>query len=285
VSVFHRYEQPGSYQVRLTAINLISCNKTDIATKTINYFKDQIAVGDDGEICEGASYQLNASGGTNYSWSADNNSFTASNPNPVVQPENNTVYYVTVTDANNCIRKDTVEVRVVNRVDLQWEHQLIANCIDRPAILVQNMAPGNGDVSYRFEFGDGNSSSDDRIEHSYEQDGNYTVKFLAQKEFCEFEEEVNLPIYKILIPNVITPESSPGLNDYFSIGFGDSLIPPQDTGLTVHLVVFNRWGSKVFESPDYNNDWNAQGLAAGVYYIQLTVGDITTCKNWLQILK
>jgi hypothetical protein len=39
------------------------------------------------------------------------------------------------------------------------------------------------------------------------------------------------------------------------------------------LHVFNRWGNKVFESKNYNNDWDGGGLPAGTYYYILDLKD------------
>ncbi len=284
-TLFYSYERPGSYQVKLTALNPFSCNNPAFMTKTIRYYIDQINVVDDGEICEGSEFQLSATGGSDYAWSSDDNSLTSSRAAPVVQPATTTQYYVTVIDRNNCVRKDTVQVRVVDQVDLQWEHQVIANCTGRPSVFVQNLAPEIDDVTFRFDFGDGMTTSEPEREHVYENDGTYSLKFIAQREFCITEEMVQLPVYNILTPNVITPDSSPGTNDNFEVVFGADHLPASDAGLTVHLVVHNRWGKTVFESPDYKNDWNGHGLASGIYYVYLKIGELTTCKDWLHILK
>lgn len=284
-SILHRYEQEGAYLVKLTAFNPATCNKSNIATKRIHYFKEKIVVGEDGEICEGSSFQLYASGGSTYAWSTENNAFSSSDPNPLVQPKSTTDYFVTVTDANGCVRKDTVNVRVVERVDLEWEYQLVPDCNGRPSIFVKNLAPPDDEVSFTFDFGDGVTTAEAEVKHEYENDGTYVLKVVAQKEFCLSEETVQLKVYKIFIPNVITPNASPGFNDNFQVVFGSELMAPTDVGLTVGLVVSNRWGKTVFESSDYKNDWGGEGLAAGVYYVHLKIGDLTTCKNWLHILK
>ena len=284
-SVYHSFAQTGIYDVKLIAYNPFSCNNPDVATKTIRYYKDQIVIGGDGEICEGSTFQLSASGGDVYEWSSDDNTFTSSNPSPVVQPASTTQYKVTVTDENNCIRKDTVQVRVVNRVDLQWEYKSVANCSSRPSVVVKNLTVPEDDITFLFDFGDGITTSEMEAEHVYEKDGTYSLKLTAQREFCAIEESVQVPVYTIFIPNVITPESSPGYNDNFQVRFGDGLIPPDDVGVNVTFSVYDRWGKNVFKSSDYQNDWDGNGLTPGIYFIHLKIGEITTCKDWLQILK
>lgn len=286
VSFFHAYKQPGVYNVKLTASNFNSCNKSDLFIKTIHYFKDQIEVGDGGEICEGTTFQLTATGGSLYAWSTEDHIFTSSNSSPVVQPSNTTQYFVTITNANDCIKKDTIQVVVVDSVHLKWQHRFNFNCIDRPSIFVQNLSAPLDDVTFHFDFGDGTTSEETEVEHHYEKDDLYILKFIAQNKFCFFEESLQLPVYTLWVPNVFTPDGSLELNDYFEIRFkSDQVITPADIGLPVQLYVVDRWGKNVFESQDYKNDWNASGLASGVYYIHLKLGDLTTCKNWLHILK
>ena len=72
---------------------------------------------------------------------------------------------------------------------------------------------------------------------------------------------------------------------FAQIRFGAGMIAPADVGLPLQLVVVNRWGTKVFESQDYKNDWKAHGLEGGIYFIHLKVGDFTSCKTWLHIMK
>jgi hypothetical protein len=285
ISVLHGFQQQGVYNVKLKAINLKTCNKADSVIKTINYFKDQIVVGNDGAICEGTTFQLTAGGGSVYAWAAEDGAFRSSSPSPVVTPALTTRYFVTVTDANDCVRKDTIQVTVLDSVDLKWQHRIVGNCVDRPSVFVQNLSPPADDVTFRFDFGDGTTSAQTEVEHRYESDGLYSIRFIGQKEFCAFEETVQLPFYKLLVPNVFTPDASPGFNDNFEIVFGSDMITPADIGLKVQLTVLDRWGKKVFESQDYHNDWKGNGLASGVYYVHLNVGDVATCKEWLHIMK
>jgi hypothetical protein len=285
VSVIHLYAQQGVYTVKLKAINLNTCNKEDVAMKQIHYFRDQIEVGVDGEICEGTAFQLSASGGSIYDWRGDGNGFTSSMPSPIVRPSSTTRYFVMVTDANSCVRKDTVNVIVLDSVDLQWQHRLNVNCSDRPSVFVQNLTPPLGEVTFHFDFGDGTTSDVIELEHSYENDGMYSLKFVAQNKFCYYEESVLLPVYRLKIPNVFTPEGSPGYNDQFQVMFEDGLTAPMNVGQKVELIVIDRWGRRVFESADYKNDWKADDLETGVYYIHLRIGEFTTCKNWVHVVK
>jgi gliding motility-associated-like protein len=63
------------------------------------------------------------------------------------------------------------------------------------------------------------------------------------------------------IPNVITPNGD-GYNDKFVIDNIDKLVSSQ-------LIIYNRWGKKVYESNNYQNDWDGDNLSDGVYYYVL----------------
>jgi len=65
------------------------------------------------------------------------------------------------------------------------------------------------------------------------------------------------------IPNVITPNND-GYNDNFKIVNLEYY--PNST-----IVIFNRWGKKIYESSDYQNDWDGEGHSDGVYYFILNV--------------
>jgi len=62
----------------------------------------------------------------------------------------------------------------------------------------------------------------------------------------------------IEIPNVFTPNGD-GINDFFVIKNIEQY--PKSS-----LIIFNRWGNKVYESSDYKNDWDGANCSDGVYY-------------------
>jgi gliding motility-associated-like protein len=79
-----------------------------------------------------------------------------------------------------------------------------------------------------------------------------------------------------VIPNVFSPyPASPGFNDYFVI---DNL------NMTVELKVWDRWGSLVYLSEQYQNDWDGHGLIAGVYFYQVK-SSTKEYKGWVQLMR
>lgn len=284
----HQYKQVGQYRVKLKITDLSTCSQTDSTFRIINYFRNDSRAEVDVEICEGAVHQLKATGGIGYLWTSPGVIYISTNPSPVspaVKPAVTTNYFVAIIDANGCVKKDTVKVSVVTKVDLEWQHRIIANCTERPSVLVKNLTPPAEGVEFRFDFGDGTITTNAEIEYFYKSDNLYSLKLIAEKKSCLFEETTQLPIFKLFVPNVFTPDATPGFNDAFKIGLGSGAIDPAVAGLTLQLSVVDRWGKNVFQSFDYKNDWTARDIEGGVYFFSLQVGDFVACKDWVHIIK
>ena len=69
----------------------------------------------------------------------------------------------------------------------------------------------------------------------------------------------------LVIPNIITPDGmGPALNETFYIENLNRF--PSSS-----LVIYSRWGNKIYEAADYQNNWNGSKTADGTYYYILTV--------------
>jgi hypothetical protein len=45
----------------------------------------------------------------------------------------------------------------------------------------------------------------------------------------------------------------------------------------MELLIFDRWGRKIYDDSNYQSDWQAKGVPDGVYYFKLkTVGFYNT---------
>ncbi|MBW8684984.1 T9SS type B sorting domain-containing protein [Chitinophaga rhizophila] len=74
----------------------------------------------------------------------------------------------------------------------------------------------------------------------------------------------------LFIPNVVTANGD-GKNDYFLVRGID-----QYPGSV--LEIYNRWGSQVYRSGNYANNWGGAGLASGIYYYVLKINMARTTK-------
>lgn len=133
--------------------------------------------------------------------------------------------------------------------------------IDNPTIKFSDFSTNA--AQWEWDFGDGATSTDQNPEHTYEE-GVYQVCLKVYSpnncvdSICH---EVMVIIDEVEIPNIITPNGD-GKNDYFHIVNIERI--PEST-----LVIFNRWGKKVYEMNNYKNDWDGEGHSDGVYYYVL----------------
>lgn len=142
-----------------------------------------------------------------------------------------------------------------------------------------------------WEFGDGDTARSFNPTHIYVKantnlDGFYDLKLhVVNENGCDSTIEVRIPIKeaKLKIPGVITPNGD-GKNDVFLIlnenktGSGED-IKITDEFQSMELVVFDRWGRKLYESTNYKSDWIAKGVPDGTYYYVLkTIGFYKTEK-------
>lgn len=82
---------------------------------------------------------------------------------------------------------------------------------------------------------------------------------------CLADIDIEVEFCDVIPPNVITPNND-GKNEVFFIEGLENF--PGST-----ILIFNRWGGKVYESTDYKNDWNGEQFSDGVYYWTLLLAD------------
>jgi hypothetical protein len=273
--------------VKLKAVDQGTCKAVDSTFTVVSVFKIQGQVQDDDNLCYGNSYQLTASGGTLYEWKTYDGNIFSSNPRPTVQPKDTTQYIVKIGDSNGCVIKDTVRLNVIPGITPAFDIRRESDCFSRPFLRVKDLTDslGSEDMMF-FDFGDGSTSDLPLDDHHYEEDGVYTVTLVGTRYGCVYEKSFTIPVFKLKIPNIITPGGSEGLNDLLTIEYGDAVgVTPANYGYKVALTIYNRWGTVLFKTDDYQYNWSGEGLAAGVYYYEFAIQDHATCKSWLQIVK
>jgi hypothetical protein len=277
--ITYQYLKPGVYSVKLKVIDLGTCLGVDSTSTTVTVNKAMGFAGEDQTMCFGAGTRLIAGGGIKYSWStADGQISTVASPS--VNPEKDTPYFVTITDQNGCVEKDTVTVQVTPGIPLDFAFSKMYDCYNRPQLQVENLT--DSDQQMFFDFGDGTTSDLTTISHEYASDGYYAVRLVGIRESCVYEERVDIPVFTLLVPNVITPDEYPE-NNFFQILYGGR--PLSESSFQASLSIYNRWGGLIFSSNDYNDDWNAGNVQPGVYFYELTLENETTCKGWVQVIK
>jgi gliding motility-associated-like protein len=289
-AVIHEYKKTGNYLVKLKAIDQGTCKVVDSTSIVVKVFDFSIVVQDDDDVCEGSSYQLKASGGLQYLWRSEDETFSSSQPRPFVNVVDTTTYFVTVTDRNGCVEKDTVTLDLIPRIVPEFEYSRVAECDAVPDITLINLTDSlSAGDQVIFDFGDGIRSDEVEVNHHYEKEGKYAVKLIGMRAFCTYETTLEVPVFPLVIPNVITPNGDRN-NDVFSIRYGKqddkpSEFTPGDFGYKCSMTIYNRWGNVIYENADYQYDWAGEGLASGVYYYEVSVEDHATCKSWIHLIK
>jgi hypothetical protein len=284
--ITHYYKSEGVYVVTLTAIDQNTCIGKDVAKTVVGVFDTDTQVQQDDALCFGTRYSLSASGGATYFWKSEDGLFQSSEPEPLVSPQDTTLYYVTITESNGCVHKDTVQINVIVPIKPEFELARLSDCIGKPTLYVKSVTDSlRPSDQLFFDFGDGITSDNEEQGHEFKQEGLYFVKLVGVREFCVTERVIPTPIFTMVLPNVITPGIKEGKNDMFTIQYGDQPgTTPKDYGLKVSIKIFDRWGKEVYEHDDYQYDWSGEGVASGVYYYEVTVEGHATCKSWVHIM-
>lgn len=285
--ILHEYLSIGKYTVWLKAIDKGTCKVKDSSSLKIDVFDVHAEVQEDDAMCLESPYTLQASGGFSYAWTSEDGSFQSNLATPIVNPQDTLRYFITITEDNGCTLNDTVRLAVIPTIIPEFEIVRSPACFDLPAIQVLSKTDSLWEEDrLLFDFGDGTTTEEVEAQHVYKEDGVYAIKLIGVREFCVTEKVVPMPVFKLMIPNVITPGLEDAANDRFSIQYGDvEGVTPADYGYTTGLIIYNRWGTTVFESPDYQYDWDGANVAAGIYYYEVTVDEHATCKSWLHLIK
>ncbi|HTA62022.1 MAG TPA: gliding motility-associated C-terminal domain-containing protein [Bacteroidia bacterium] len=243
---------PGKYWVTVT--NEQHCSRTD----TVNVFVIK-PVKKDTDVC--VLYTANATQNAvlTYNW-YDNLT------NPVRTFTNTGIYWIDVAYVGGCSIRDTFDVTV---------HPFpIVNLGADTAFCLGNLVLNAFNPSSTYNWNTGQTSSSITVKNA----ASYWVKVTNQYKCVTYDTLVIHPdsnSFQFIMPNIVTPNGD-NLND--EIDF--SIYPFAD----LQLVIYDRWGVKVFESADPNCVWKpTSSYNDGTYFanLQYTVncGTDTQTKN------
>ncbi|MBW6483163.1 MAG: choice-of-anchor L domain-containing protein [Vicingaceae bacterium] len=200
-----------------------------------------------------------------------------------VNVTNPTTFIVTVTDACNVSATDTILFTFAPYTPMSLDIQVVDSiCVGSETPLAAGIT--NGLPPYSFVWNDGVSFSSVTNPTIYSSllSGTQMIT-LSVMDQCGIIEEITRTLEvipcEIIIPNVITPNGD-GMNDY--LVFTNLQYYPKNK-----LVIFNRWGKKIFEKNGYQNDWDGGEYSDGTYFYILELNDNanTVHKGSLSLLK
>ncbi|CAN5272180.1 hypothetical protein BH09BAC5_BH09BAC5_15870 [soil metagenome] len=270
----------------------ISTTTTGPCVQSVNsvtiYISDflpiQVNAGPDTTLCNSTPITFNptVSGGVepyNYQWSSGQTT-----PSITVSPTVTTTYIVNVTDpCGSPAGTDTVTIFLPSGNPLQtFPTPDLDLCTGDQAFLAVTATNGSLPYSYQWSTISGptfvpnpNDNSNSFIPIA---GGSFIVE---TRDGCNVTrmDTINISIHdcSVVPPNVFTPNGD-GTNDVL-IFHGLENFPGSQ------LMIYNRWGNKIYESPNYLNDWNGSGVSDGTYYYILSLSDGTSISGFITILK
>jgi gliding motility-associated-like protein len=285
----YTYDTAGNFSVTLIAYGAGGCNDTI----TQSYFsirnKPVIKTGFYSDTLNGCTpltitFTNNSSNGTSCLWRfGDGDSSLIFNPTYTFHDSGvYTITLININDTSICGRiADTViqtdYIAVADPVKVTSNFLAIPNsgCPPLPINIINNSTNG---TSYFWNFGNGDTSnSTTPTKVIYLDSGIYTITLISFNNNARCynpPDTVSMVIYADschhAFPNVFSPNSD-GHNDLFNIEVSNTT--------NFHLIIFNRWGQKLFETFDPDEGWNGKTKSGkdvpdGTYYYLFTADDI-----------
>lgn len=283
--------KPGlSAEYQVTAKDDLGCSATGSATVMVVQ-PEQLKAPPDTGICYGQQVQLNVSGTTVYRWTGNTNGLSNTDiPNPVAHPSASTVYTVEGSDSYGCfsdIADIAVQVYDLPSVSAGNDMEVLAGTP------VQLQASGTSDiVSWKWTPDQYLSCTNCPAPVSKPLATTEYHITVANAHGCTASDGMILKMQceesKVYIPNAFTPNGD-GTNDVFTI-LGISYVK--------HLVIYDRYGKKVFERKNYiaadrSQGWdgtlNGELLPTGsfVYFAEMEceLGGVFTRKGTITLIR
>jgi gliding motility-associated-like protein len=123
-------------------------------------------------------------------------------------------------------------------------------------------------VSNSWSFGDtATAVNNTNPSHTYPYGGHYAVTLIVKSDKgCLDTTVVYIDVqYPIVAPNIITPNGD-NINEFLE--FKNLLYFKNNK-----LWIYNRWGTLLYQSDDYKNNWTGKEYSDGTYYYILEVPD------------
>jgi len=192
-----------------------------------------------------------------------------------IDPMAGATYHVglTVTSGNGCSSSITLQDYITEYPKPTAHFDVSPKMVDmnNPTISFQDLSSINVNA-WDWHFGDGATSFQQHTAHTYQDTADYPVTLYVATQHGCLDTAVYVvkvkPTYTFYIPSTFTPNSD-GHNEFFS-GRGTGIA-------TYHMLIFNRWGEMLFETNDYDYQWDGsfrgQQAQLGVYVYKFVVTD------------
>lgn len=253
-------------------------------------FQNQI---EDTLFCENPPYVIPFQGAgdliANHYWTFGDGG-SANEPNPSHEygsPGLYDIQYIVV-DSNSCFIVDTAnyQIEIAQKAAFSFEYETTDPSPCSDTLFVDMAFTGTSADSLIWDMDDGTIYYDEEIHHYYTTPDQYTVSLTAMDLFCDHSDvlEQVYTLYdqslmgSLMVPNVFSPNHD-FKNESFRL-FNVNGSNPLENLDKYHVIVYNRWGLKVFESGDTIKDWEWDGtnegkdVDEGVYFYIMTYNNV-----------
>lgn len=220
----------------------------------------------------------------NYFWSMNSTTLGTSPNLNYTSPSSGGTYTVSLTVIDSCsYQKSDTEVIVVLPNTLNVDILDSVTACGNTAFTLNSFTSG-GYPTYTYLWtlnSDVVSTTQNLSSITPASEGEYSVLVTAT-DSCGYQssdiEVINvLPPCMVIIPNIITPNGD-NTNEFFKI-----------TNLEYHpntsVIIFDRWGRKVYENSNYNNEWKADSNSDGTYFYVIDVPDDKKYSGFVTVFK
>jgi len=260
----------GHYTVTISDLNQAGCQQTTSFDIVNNGLGPVLSGSVSSEICGNGDGSINLSVGTG----SGNNTYNWSNGSSSEDIDNlpSGTYTVSVTDnTTTCTASQSFTVtNTINNPQGYTESSPSKYATPTGTATVIITVAG-GVLPLNYQWSNGISGNDSSSIHNV-QPGIYTCTVTNTNTGCSSVFNVIVDVIRddLITSNVFTPNND-GKNDVFKIEFIEEYENTQ-------VLIYDRWGGKVFESSNYDNNFNAwtgSNCSDGVYYyiINTTVGN------------
>jgi gliding motility-associated-like protein len=174
------YSANGTYTVSLLTVNAFGCR--DSIAKPITIFNFTNSIGSNDTICRGFTSQLNAGGGTSYTWSPGASLSSPNIQNPTATPGITTSYSVIIentSSGSSCL--DTLNINVVVNPKIKTAFTYSIGACSNNVQFTD--ASFTNPVSWAWDFGDSNNSITQSPLYFYSVSGTYTTTLISTNNF------------------------------------------------------------------------------------------------------
>ncbi|AZQ59173.1 gliding motility-associated C-terminal domain-containing protein [Maribacter sp. MJ134] len=159
-------------------------------------------------------------------------------------------------------------------------------CIEDSPVDLLDYLPESFDPSDTFTlFQEGTQLNGSTFDPTVHGIGDYTISYTSSVDTCRYEVDfivtvdqdcADCGIVSLEVSKAVTANND-GVNDLFEIRNNELC------DYTFNVMIFNRWGNKVFESQNYQNDWGgsspdnavfkSDSLPTGTYYYIVSINE------------